>query len=80
MTDEPIELDDDDDDEVDQEKVETGETIAGTASMWTKRIAEVQESECDFTSIAELRAQAVKRGNTGTCGFPLPPEALSLLR
>ena len=76
VTDDPINIDIEDD-EGDGEIVEGygyGETQGGSGSngMWTKKTTEVPESECDFTSILELRDQVRKRGNSGTSHLPTP--------
>ena len=68
VTDDPISIEDDEGDEDDDgngnvvEEVQGG---SGSNGMWTTKTTEVPESECDFTSILELRDEVRKRGNSG---------------
>lgn len=55
--------DDDDDDGVSREH--DHENTTTTNGAWTKKTVEIPESDCDFTSILELRQEAKKRENQG---------------
>ena len=70
ITDGPIDIEDDEEDDHgdDQEGVEPGQMGNG---MWVKTTMEVPESECDFTSIQELRREVRKRENPGQSPFLL---------
>lgn len=68
----PIDIEEEDEDDVGNDR--DGDRDAGTQGhgsngMWTKKISEIPESECDFTSILELRNQVKKRENPGKSSF-----------
>jgi hypothetical protein len=71
----PIDIEDEDEDGVGDDGYgdrDAGEGLTqgnGSNGMWTKKMSEIPESECDFTSILELRNQVKKRENPGKSSF-----------
>lgn len=54
-------------DEGDEEEESMPAPVASTSTaMWTKKMTDIPESECDFTSILALRQEAEKAGHQGT--------------
>lgn len=59
-----------DEEDDDEDGVDDGVRAEGANGMWTKKAVEIPESECDFTSILELRDEVKKKDNQGRSQTP----------